>query len=60
MSQKTKAMTLARVEDLTLGAFAFVPESPTLNRLVSIVASAGGKEFSDTLVSGVPEALTPL
>jgi hypothetical protein len=51
MSAKNKALTAARVEDLTLGAFAFVPDSPALTRLVSIVGTAGGKEFSETLVS---------
>lgn len=58
MSLKNKALTIARVEDLTLGAFAFVPDSPALTRLVSIVGTAGGKEFSDTLVFTTPKLLT--
>ena len=58
MSLKNKSMTLARIEDLTLGAFAFVPESNALNQLVSIIGTAGGKEFSHILVSGMPNILT--
>lgn len=44
MSLKNQSITLARVEDLTLGAFAFVPESTALNQLVSIIGTAGGKD----------------
>ena len=58
MATKTKSLTLARLEDLTLGAFAFVPESPVLNRLVSIVATAGGKEFSCMFFYGMMDLLT--
>lgn len=58
MSTKNRALTVARVEDLTLGAFAFVPDLPALTRLVSIVGTAGGKEFSETLTSAMLQPLT--
>ncbi|EKM58526.1 uncharacterized protein PHACADRAFT_252937 [Phanerochaete carnosa HHB-10118-sp] len=44
MSQKNDSLTLTRVEDLTLGVAAFVPDVPALNRLVACVGSAGGKD----------------
>lgn len=37
-------LLLARVEDKTLGAAAYLPDSPTLNRLMACVGTAGGKD----------------
>ncbi|GJE94579.1 hypothetical protein PsYK624_107490 [Phanerochaete sordida] len=43
MSQKNE-LSLARIEDCTLGVAASLPDIPALNRLVTCVASAGGKD----------------
>ncbi|KAH9949994.1 hypothetical protein B0H21DRAFT_46745 [Amylocystis lapponica] len=46
MSRSAKALTLSRLEDLTLGSFAFVPSSETVNHLVRYLSTWSGSEFS--------------
>lgn len=46
MSRFSKPLTLAQLEDVTLGAFAFVPTSETINHFVRYVSSWSGNEFS--------------
>ncbi len=40
----SKPLTLARLEDLTLGAFAFLPRSETLDHLVRFLSTWSGSE----------------
>ncbi|PCH42056.1 hypothetical protein WOLCODRAFT_137663 [Wolfiporia cocos MD-104 SS10] len=44
MSRSTKSLTLARIEDLTLGSFAFVPTSETLDHLVRYLSTWSGSD----------------
>ncbi len=49
MSQSTKSnkpFSLSRLEDATLGAFALVPSSQTLDHLVRYLSTWSGSEFS--------------
>ena len=46
MAKTSKALTLARLEDSTLGVFALVPLSPTYKNLVSYLGTWGGTELS--------------
>lgn len=53
MAQSSKSLTLARLEDMTLGAFASVPQSSTLGRLVDYLGTFGGNEFSARMLPTV-------
>ncbi|KAL6301355.1 hypothetical protein BKA93DRAFT_467088 [Sparassis latifolia] len=44
MSHPTKVLTLSRIEDLTLGSFAFVPSSATLDHLVRFLSTWSGSD----------------
>ncbi|TCD63337.1 hypothetical protein EIP91_005656 [Steccherinum ochraceum] len=44
MSRQSKPLTLARIEDLTLGAFAFVPSSETINHLIRYLSTWSGTD----------------
>lgn len=46
MAKTSKALTLARLEDLTLGAFAAVPMTPTFKHLIDYLSTWGGTELS--------------
>lgn len=45
MSRPSKPLTLARVEDLTLGSFALVPPSETVGHLVRYLSTWSGSEL---------------
>lgn len=54
MSGTMKAYPLSRVEDLTLGSFAFVPTSATLDHLVRFLSTWSGSECVSTCpMSGI-------
>lgn len=42
----SKPLTLARIEDLTLGAFSNLQSSPTLDHLVRFLSTWSGSELS--------------
>ncbi|KZT01383.1 uncharacterized protein LAESUDRAFT_731234 [Laetiporus sulphureus 93-53] len=44
MSRPSKMLTLSRIEDLTLGSFAFVPTSETLDHLVRYLSTWSGSD----------------
>ncbi|KAI0775073.1 hypothetical protein BD413DRAFT_292811 [Trametes elegans] len=44
MAGQSKPLTLARIEDLTLGAFAFLPASETLDHLVRFLSTWSGSD----------------
>ena len=46
MAKTSKTLTLARLEDLTLGAFGAVPMSSTFKHLVDYLSTWGGTELS--------------
>ena len=46
MSRFSKPLTLAQLEDVTLGAFAFVPTSETLAHLIRYLSTSAGNELS--------------
>jgi hypothetical protein len=45
VSKESKPLTLARLNDLTLGSFAFVPNSETLNHLLRYLGTWSGSEL---------------
>lgn len=45
MSPASKPHTLARLNDITLGSFANVPSSETLNHLVRYLSTWSGSEY---------------
>ena len=47
MSRFSKPLTLAQLEDVTLGVFAFVPSSETLAHLIRYLSTSAGNELSD-------------
>lgn len=51
MSRFSKPLTLSRIEDLTLGSFAFVPHSETIDHLVRYLSTWSGSESVDTAES---------
>ena len=55
MSRPSKPLTLARIEDLTLGSFALVPQSETLAHAVRYLSTWSGSESVDgLLLASVP------
>lgn len=45
MSRQLKPLTFSRLEDLTLGSFALVPTSETINHLVRYLSTWSGTEY---------------
>ena len=52
MSPASKSHTLARLNDITLGSFANVPSSETLNHLVRYLSTWSGSEYVLVIFSG--------
>lgn len=44
MSRFSKPLTVAKLEDITLGVFAYVPTSRTLEHFIRYVSSTAGTE----------------
>ncbi|KAI0636061.1 hypothetical protein C8Q77DRAFT_1101155 [Trametes polyzona] len=59
MSAQSKPLTLARVADLTLGAFAFVPSSETLDHLVRFLSTWSGSDKLFMLIQYTVKLLVP-
>ncbi|KZT67474.1 hypothetical protein DAEQUDRAFT_729131 [Daedalea quercina L-15889] len=59
MSRPPKALTLARVEDLTLGSFALVPTSQTLSHLVRYLSTWSGSDKLFMLLEYVLKLIVP-
>ncbi|EIW57688.1 uncharacterized protein TRAVEDRAFT_150287 [Trametes versicolor FP-101664 SS1] len=55
----SKPLTLARLEDLTLGAFAFLPRSETLDHLVRFLSTWSGSDKFFMLVQYTVKLLVP-
>ncbi|KAI0695401.1 hypothetical protein BC835DRAFT_953648 [Cytidiella melzeri] len=59
MAKPSKALSLSRVEDLTLGAFAYVPMSSTLQHLTTYLNSWQGTEKSFAVLQYSLQLLVP-
>ncbi|KAH9847710.1 hypothetical protein C2E23DRAFT_889814 [Lenzites betulinus] len=59
MSGQSKPLTLARLEDLTLGSFAFLPSSETLDHLVRFLGTWSGSDKLFMLIQYTAKLLVP-
>jgi len=59
MSPASKPHTLARLNDITLGSFANIPPSETLNRLVRYLSTWSGSDKLFTLIQYTLKLLVP-
>lgn len=60
MSRQSKSLTLARLSDVTLGAFAFVPSSETLDHLVRYLSTWSGSDKLFTIIKYTVKLIVPL
>ncbi|KAI0368011.1 hypothetical protein BV20DRAFT_969857 [Pilatotrama ljubarskyi] len=59
MAGQSKPLTLARLEDLTLGSFAFVPSSETLDHLVRFLSTWSGSDKLFMIMQYTVKLLVP-
>ncbi|CCL99302.1 uncharacterized protein FIBRA_01318 [Fibroporia radiculosa] len=59
MSRSSKSLTLSRIEDLTLGSFAFVPTSETVDHLVRYLSTWSGSDKFFMIIQHTLKLLVP-
>lgn len=60
MSRPSKPLTLSRIEDLTLGSFAFVPTSETIDHLVRYLSTWSGSDKLFMIIQYAVKLVIPL
>ncbi|KAF7972476.1 hypothetical protein HWV62_17900 [Athelia sp. TMB] len=60
MSRQSKSRTLARLSDVTLGAFALVPSSETLDHLVRYLSTWSGSDKLFSIIQNTVKLIVPL